>query len=117
MRRFRHQTFEEEILLAKIGDRLGITYIYETDNPQFHEESQGSQTSLTVSELKEYFSQMPGTWLEEVYQATVMGTDETILELLEQIPPELERFAKGLADLACNYQFEVILEAIESWQS
>ncbi len=108
---FASKPFQEEVLLEKIGNSLGIQYIYENDDRQSGEQS--TEVSLTVAQLKEYLSQMPPAWLEELYRATVMGADDRILELLEQIPPELKPLAKALEDLTNNYQFEVILEAIE----
>ncbi|MDY6802464.1 MAG: response regulator [Cyanobacteriota bacterium] len=111
---FVSKPFQEEILLEKIGDRLGIEYIYENDSPHYRGEGQTLEETLSPEELKEYLSKMPPAWVEELYRATVMGTDDTILELLEKIPPELELLAKTLEDLTNNYQFEVILEAIET---
>jgi two-component system sensor histidine kinase/response regulator len=110
---FASKPFQEEVLLEKIGERLGIQYIYENDSEQPRERSIASEKPLTGAQLKEYLSQMPPAWVEELYSATVMGADDTILELLEHIPPELKPLAKVLEDLTNNYQFEVIMEAIE----
>lgn len=110
---FLSKPFEEEILVKKIGDRLGIKYIYENDSPHYREDDETPERTLSGGELKEYLSQMSPAWMEELYRATVMGTDDAILELLEKIPPELELLAKTLEDLTNNYQFEVILEALD----
>jgi len=110
---FASKPFQEDILLEKIGDRLGIEYIYENGSQQLQEESKISEEPLTIAQLKEYLSQMPSAWVEEIYSATIMGADDTILELLEHIPPELNTLAQTLEDLTNNYQFEVILEGIE----
>jgi hypothetical protein len=53
---------------------------------------------------------MPAEWVAQVHQAASQGTDDAILELLEQIPTELCALASALEDLANNFQFEIIME-------
>jgi two-component system sensor histidine kinase/response regulator len=56
---------------------------------------------------------MPENWVVEVRHAASQGTEDAILELLEQIPVELALLARALEDLANEFQFEAIMELTE----
>ncbi|MDY6802465.1 MAG: PAS domain S-box protein [Cyanobacteriota bacterium] len=108
--------FREEVLLEKIGDRLGIEYIYESDDGQSLESSQTPGKTVTTSDIIQYLSQMPQDWVAEVGDAASQGTDDVILELLDRVPDSLSPLASALGDLANNFQFEAIMELTQQKQ-
>lgn len=107
---FVRKPFQEEELLEKMGKYLDIQYIYEEatkDNSEIR--SEGSNDSFTVFQLTpESLKVMPIEWAIEVRNAALQCSDDTILELLKQIPPENSSIADALFKLANNFQFEVI---------
>ncbi|MEB3831832.1 GAF domain-containing protein [Phormidium sp. CCY1219] len=101
--------FREELLLEKIADCLKIAYVYESDNCQAQKET-SDELSISPDRLREYVSQMPPHWVAQVHRASCLGSDDLILQSLEQIPPELDPLATALTQLADNFQFEIIME-------
>ncbi len=57
---------------------------------------------------------MPSEWLTKVHYAAAQCSDDLILDLLEQIPPEKSLLINSLSDLAENFQFEKIMELINA---
>jgi len=108
---FVRKPFQEEELLEKIREHLGVNYICEeppaaaTDR-QLDRDDSPAAFQLTADSLKV----MPAEWLAQVYRAAVQCSDDLILELLAQIPTECYPLAQALADLANNYQFDKIEE-------
>ncbi|MBW4492060.1 MAG: PAS domain S-box protein [Oscillatoria princeps RMCB-10] len=108
---FVRKPFQEEELLEKMSEHLGVKYIFEeppaaaTDRQPDRDGSPGA-FQLAADSLKV----MPAEWVAQVYRAAVQCSDDLILELLEQIPTECYPLAQALADLANNYQFDKIEE-------
>jgi len=100
--------FRQELLLLLLGQHLNLQYIYQPMNALFSTEEENGKT-LTSTELVYILSQMQSSWIAEVHHAAAQCSDDLILKLLEQIPPEKASLAKVLGDLANNYQFEKIM--------
>ncbi|WP_017715993.1 PAS domain S-box protein [Kamptonema formosum] len=106
---FIHKPFQQDELLAKIGQHLGAVYIYEEQSSKKSGASPTPEKILPFADLSEQLAQMSPEWVEELYSAASQGSDDIILELLERVPPENAMLAEVLADLANNFQFDKIL--------
>ncbi|MBE9049190.1 PAS domain S-box protein [Nostocales cyanobacterium LEGE 11386] len=108
-----NKPFREEEILEKISQYLGIEYIYQ---PEFHPILDSiiptKKQILTTDELLLLVSQMSDDWVAKVYNAAAQCSDDLILRLLEQIPVENAVLNNYLTDLAHNFQFEQIMEAM-----
>jgi signal transduction histidine kinase/DNA-binding response OmpR family regulator len=106
---FIRKPFTKEVLLEKVGEHLGVKYIspVETVNTAA---SQETEIFPSEAELIWHLSQMPPQWLRNIRHAAASCSDDMILELLEQIPPEKSQIFRLFRDLANNYQFEKIME-------
>ncbi|MGL5197136.1 MAG: response regulator, partial [Chroococcales cyanobacterium] len=106
---FIRKPFQEEFLLETIGKYLNIDYIFEDlsqdPNPS-HPDSSKPQYSLSPEALKI----MPESWIHQLSDAAMQCSDDLILHLLEEIPPDLAPLSQALAELAHNYQFDLIEE-------
>ncbi|WP_026733887.1 PAS domain S-box protein [Fischerella sp. PCC 9605] len=108
---FINKPFREELLLEIVSQYLGVRYLYKEENNQMLKEKQTNTTQiLNSTDLLALLSEMPSEWLTQVYHAAAQCSDDMILELLEQIPPEQSLLVEFLADLAKNFQFEKIME-------
>lgn len=66
---------------------------------------------LTDAELKHSLSQMPTECLAQLYYESCDGSDDAILELLEQLPdPRQESIVDALRELANNFKFKKIID-------
>ncbi len=97
--------FQEEVLLDKIAQYLGVNYLYEqpvdiiTDQPV-------DVDSLTPEDLRV----MPQAWLIQLHQAASAGDDEMIQDLIQQIPKDYLSLITGLNHLVTGYNFRKIME-------
>jgi len=106
---FVHKPFGEEIIFEKISQHLGILYLYEnlhqsiTAPRKFN--NGRKQDSFFLSKLVE----MPFPWIANLYQAANTLREETVLELIEQIPETSAPLAEALKDLANDFRFDEIV--------
>jgi len=101
--------FREEVLLGKISQHLGVQYIYEEEKDLIANAMQ-PKDFLPEADLVSLLSEMSAEWVAQLYHAAVQCSDEIILDLLEQIPPEKSALADAITDLANNFQFEKIMQ-------
>ncbi len=101
--------FREAELLEKVSQHLGVIYLYEETTDQTEAGTQKTQESLTAADLKSDLAQMPTQWLVELQNAAAIGSDDTVLALIAEIPQEYAHLAEVLTDLVQNYQFEKII--------
>ncbi|BAY65429.1 multi-sensor hybrid histidine kinase [Calothrix brevissima NIES-22] len=106
---FIRKPFTQEVLLEKISEHLGVKYVSpdETVNPAA---SQETDIFPSEGEVIWHLSQMPQLWLTNIRHAAASCSDDMILELLAQLPPEQSQIFRVLGELAHNYQFEKIME-------
>ncbi|MCT7993736.1 PAS domain S-box protein [Laspinema olomoucense] len=107
---FIHKPFREEVLLSKVGEHIGVRYIYDEPIESASDNRiQGSREDSAFILNAQSFQLMPQDWVVRVYDAACQCSDDMILELIEEIPPENAPLANALAELANNFQFETLM--------
>jgi PAS domain S-box-containing protein len=114
---FLPKPFEANILFAKMGDFLGIRYVYEepvdTNDTKLEKESEISGVSSNQS-LALQLGQMPREWVEKIYNAAQECCDDKIIQLIEEMPREFTPASQNLTTLAQNFLFDDIIELAKS---
>ena len=106
---FMRKPFKEAELLAKIGQCLGINYLYEET------EALAVNQKVRLEELtKESLTVMPKEWRSQLYQAAAQVDNQEIFKLLSEIPDEYESLAKGLENLAEQFRCDKIIDLAKS---
>ncbi|NET41871.1 response regulator, partial [Okeania sp. SIO2B3] len=105
---FVRKPFRESIIFETMKKHLGVEYIYQQETPA---PTASELPSLTVEDLQV----MPSEWLEKLYDATRALDDDSILELIEQIPVEQSLLAEKLTNLVDNFQLKTIRKLLESF--
>ncbi|MBZ8180264.1 response regulator [Oscillatoria salina] len=105
---FVRKPFTEETIFARIGERLGVSYIYE-DLPSPHSSRQFTNVSRADSFYFSELAAMPPDWVRELYQAANTVREETIEELIVEIPPTQAALAEALKDLVYNFRLDEIV--------
>lgn len=106
---FISKPFQEQVLLEKIGEYLGVRYIYEW-NEKSVQNSDKENRVLTCEDLKIMSSQ----WHKQLNMAALIGDDQQILALLEQIPAQNANLKATLQELVHDYRFEIIVDITDS---
>ncbi|AMW29240.1 GAF domain-containing protein [Arthrospira platensis] len=113
---FISKPFRREQVLETLTKYLGVKYQVDepnaiasaavaTSEPQNHDH---------VAINTETLAMMPAEWLEQIHYAAQLGNDMMILSLIKQIPPEHSDLAKTLTSIVENFQFERLLEMLNS---
>lgn len=111
---FMRKPFREEVLWEKIAHHLGVKYLYE-DLADQSGSSHGLKQATTddVCLLREHLLKMPTDWIRDLHQAALECSDDGILELVAQIPPESDPLAIALQEWAQNFLFDPVVELTE----
>lgn len=100
---FIRKPLQEDILLNKIARYLEVEYIYESDNHVIAPE-QSSLNKLTREALKV----MPEKWCKSLHEQATSCNQDSVLQLLSEIPEHHQSLKLQLEELADNYQFDRI---------
>ncbi len=106
---FIRKPFQEDILLNKIAQYLGVEYIYESENNgnsiSYSEQSNLSKLNqLTPESLKV----MSEEWCKSLYERATSCNQDSVLQLLSEIPEHHQSLKLQLEELTDNYQFDQI---------
>ncbi|MGA9379411.1 MAG: ATP-binding protein, partial [Phormidium sp.] len=101
---FVRKPFQEQELLEKISQHLGVRYIYE------QETINDTVVPVKNDSLISYLQMMPIQWVENLDHAAAQGSDNLIVELIKQIPQEISVLSSILSGLVENFQFEEIMQ-------
>ncbi|MGD1701295.1 PAS domain S-box protein [Dapis sp. BLCC M229] len=100
--------FSETVLLEKLANHLGVTYL---------SENQASNSIAATSHIeltKKSLSMMSSEWLEQLHFAILSVNEHQVNELIQQIPQTEVKLINRLTNLVENFRLDVILELIES---
>lgn len=101
---------EKNELLEKIAYHLNTSYIYAPDiSPYQRVTPETKNGEISTDQLKSYLDKMPPQWVEQIYDAAAQCSDDMILELIEEMPPDFEPAGRALTQLAENFQFHQIM--------
>ncbi|MBP0020850.1 MAG: response regulator [Cyanobacteria bacterium SBLK] len=103
---FVRKPFQEDILFATMEKHLGIQFIYEESCELPQPES---QESLQANDLQ----MMPQQWRDLVRDAAICLDDDTLLELIEEIPDSHAGLRTKLAQWVHNFQGDRIVAMLE----
>ncbi|MCT7965387.1 PAS domain S-box protein [Laspinema sp. D1] len=107
---FLRKPLEKDELFEKIGSHLNVNYIYDPDISPYHRlNSEREAGEISSDQLKSYLERMPTQWIEKIYDAAAQCSDDMIIELIEEMPPDFEPAGRALSQLAENFQFHQIM--------
>jgi signal transduction histidine kinase/CheY-like chemotaxis protein len=106
---FMRKPFQEAELLTKIGQYLGVNYLYEAAE-QTSSDWENLPTELTPASL----AVMSKSWRSQLYDAAAQVDNEEIFQLLKEIPEDYQALAQGLADLAEQFRCDRIIDLAKS---
>ncbi|SKB16116.1 Putative Histidine kinase (fragment) [Planktothrix sp. PCC 11201] len=105
---FIRKPFQREDLLEKVKQHLQVEYIYQKGKNRELENLEKSET-LPTEDIKLHLAKMPPKWVEQLHEYASQCSDNGIMVLLQQIPPENVALTQALTSLVDNFQFDKIL--------
>lgn len=111
---FLTKPIQENLLLTKLSEQLGIRFIYEAVPATGERFEAATTTAVSLVDLQTALAQMPLDWVQQLEQAAIKGSDEKILHLIDHIPPRYSHLATVLNDWVSCFQFDDILHLMRS---
>ncbi len=114
---FVRKPFSEGLLFEKMAEHLGIQLLYDAgaqEHPDNSPEPTASEAPLSLPELAAHLDDMPQDWLSELQTATTRLDTESVLQLLNHIPPQHSPIAHVITDWVNNFRFDKIIELLSS---
>jgi PAS domain S-box-containing protein len=119
---FVRKPFQTQTILQRIAAHLPVQYLY--DSPS-HPEATSTQLSQSVraepailqpdqAELVDWLQQQPDDWRQSMVAAAIAGSDNRLIELLDQIPKDSTRMVETLTTWANDFQFDRILACLSA---
>jgi signal transduction histidine kinase/sulfur carrier protein ThiS len=94
-----------EDIFDKIGQYLGVRYLYEESDRTPQQTSQSDRAPLTAKDL----TAMPLEWIVRLERAATRLDERELAEVIAQIPPENFPIALFLHDKVNNFNFDQIM--------
>jgi PAS domain S-box-containing protein len=113
---FLRKPLRPEELLDKLGQHLGLRYVYREGEEGATSDADLPPEPLSDDRLRLDLAQMPPEWIERIARAAREGNDELILEAIAALPEDLAPLARTLTDFAHNFQFESIMNLVRPEQ-
>ncbi|MEA5519892.1 PAS domain S-box protein [Limnoraphis robusta] len=117
--------FREQTLFLKMAEYLGLEFLYQeqetallAEGKAFSNNSALNRQPETRSPKSDFYPQLlaslPQAWLMKLEDAAICGNDMAIAELVDELSPEFAQLGTRLTELANQYQFEQIVNLIQS---
>ncbi|NES21404.1 MAG: CHASE2 domain-containing protein [Symploca sp. SIO3E6] len=109
--------FTDEVIFTKISQYLEVRYLYED---VFQSSPNSGKVVGIISHLKgasffhKELSTMPSSWLIDLDQAALILDEESITQLIKQIPESQASLAEALINLVNDFRFDLIYEYTQS---
>jgi hypothetical protein len=68
---------------------------------------------IAADELGYYLLQMPTEWIDLLYEAAIKGFDQSILQLVNQIPADLAPLAEVLREWVASFCFDKVVHLVQ----
>jgi signal transduction histidine kinase len=111
---FVRKPFNEEIIFEKIQQHLGVLYCYEDMPPATTTARKLNWIGKPDSFFLEELALMPTTWVADLYEAANKLREESVFELIEQIPDTSALLADALRGLADDFHLDEIVRLTQS---
>ena len=108
---FVRKPFQETQLLMIISKHLGVKYIYEQELTQKENINQHpSEITIDYSQIAAKISMMPVEWVEKLHYAASIGSDDELVQMIQQMPQADRTLSEVLTNLVENFRFDLVME-------
>lgn len=117
---FVRKPFQMQAILQKIAAYLPVRYRYAAEadsSPPTPSDTRGAGVSVPSPasvELGLWLQTMPPEWQRSLTQAAIAGSDDRLLELINQMPDAPVSVAQTLAGWARDFEFDRILHCLHA---
>jgi PAS domain S-box-containing protein len=106
---FVRKPFREAVILDKLAEYLGVTYLYETEDDHDNRNSKKNDLDILETNLNNNLSQMPDDWIRQLQQAATLADNDLIADLIKDIPINNTVLIQSLISLVDNFCYNQIM--------
>jgi CheY-like chemotaxis protein len=103
--------YREGELLAAIGERLGVRYLYGSSVPR---PSVRAHRDAGRSTLSQRLSSLPRTLIDQLHEAAIEGRAKRLESLADLVEQHSEDVSSEVRALARDFQYDVLVSALRS---
>ncbi|MGK7940066.1 MAG: PAS domain S-box protein [Crocosphaera sp.] len=112
---FMRKPFREEVLWDKLAQHLGVSYVYEDLNDhQLLDQTSSVTIAESTVQLQKHLSKMSPEWIEKLHQAALECSDDSIVELITDIPSHSQPLALALQKWSENFLFDSVIQLTQN---
>ncbi len=108
---FVRKPYQEGELLAAIGERLGVRYLYEASVPR---PSVRVHRDAGRSTLSQRLSSLPGALIDQLREAAIEGRAKRLESLADLVEQHSEEVSAEVRALARDFQYDELVSALRS---
>ncbi|WP_008311096.1 PAS domain-containing protein [Leptolyngbya sp. PCC 6406] len=112
---FLRKPIQENVLLLKLAQHLGVVYLYTEASYPGQVSAQGSLIPSDSLDFRIHLAQMPRDWVRQLHHLAVRGSDRQIALLIEKIPPDCTPLAQALTAWTDHFRFDDIIHLTETF--
>ena len=109
---FVRKPFRVEILFEKLVEHLGVQFLY-AEQSAIPEENL-NEMIVDQNTLSQALKRIPTAWLEQLQKAAIKLNSDQMTQIINQICLSDAALGQQLTQLANDFRYDVILEAVES---
>jgi len=108
---FMRKPFREQEIFEKIAEHIGAQFL--THDEELPEESLKMAAQPQIELTPEALTAMPSSWIKQLSQAALEGRNNSLSDLINEIPEAHADLAIALNQLVENFEYETLLELAE----
>ncbi len=109
---FVRKPYREDALLAVIGERLGVRYVYGSSVPP--PPGRANRDAAGRSTLSQRLSSLPPALIEQLREAAIEGRPKRLESLADQVGQHSEEVSAEIRALVRNFQYDSLVSALPS---
>ena len=109
---FVRKPYQEDALLAVIGERLGVRYVYGSPVPR--PSGRANRNAAGRSTLSQRLSSLPPALIEQLREAAIEGRPKRLESLADQVGQHSEEVSAEIRALARDFQYDSLVSALPS---
>ena len=109
---FIRKPYQEDALLAVIGERLGVRFVYGLPVPR--PSGRTNRNAAGRSTLSQRLSSLPPALIEQLREAAIEGRPKRLESLADQVGQHSEEVSAEIRALARDFQYDSLVSALPS---
>lgn len=110
---FVSKPFREDVILETMAAHLGVQYLYQEPDETLAI-ADGNIRRVSLPPDASSLQEIPNEWIEQLQTAAIRGSDQRLLQLIDQLSSTHTCLAQTLTEWVHNFRFDKIINFIQN---